>query len=159
MKKIKSALSMAVLGLSMTVTHYASAEDSMAKVIVVGTLAFAKPFVFKENEKLTGFDIDVTQAVAAKAGYQVKFAEYDWRGIFGALDSGRIDTIAYQISVNDVRKQKYYFSQPYSYSNESIIIPADDLTTVSMKDLKGKVGVDVMNSFKAPGTVISPGIT
>ncbi|MCV4567391.1 transporter substrate-binding domain-containing protein, partial [Escherichia coli] len=54
-----------------------------AKVYVVGTDAAYAPFE-SQNEKgeIVGFDIDVVNAIAQKAGFEVKFVNTPWEGIF-----------------------------------------------------------------------------
>ena len=64
-----------------------------ARVYVVGTDAAYAPFE-SQNEKgeIVGFDIEVTKAIAAKAGIEVKFVNTPWEGIFNALAQGNIGT-------------------------------------------------------------------
>ncbi|WP_311407826.1 transporter substrate-binding domain-containing protein [Liquorilactobacillus uvarum] len=114
--------------------------DEQAKTkgtIVIGTEAFAKPFVYKENNKLKGFDIEVARAIAKEAGYKAKFVTYNWSGIFGALDSDKIDTIAHEITITPERSQKYKFSNPYLYSSEAFVVQKG-ASIDSLSDLKGK---------------------
>ncbi len=46
------------------------------KTIVVGTEGTYSPFSFHDkNDKLTGYDVEVTKAVAKEMGYKVEFKE------------------------------------------------------------------------------------
>ncbi len=77
-----------------------------------------------------------------KAGYKVEWSVSDFEGLFGLLDSGRIDTIANELSVSPERKKKYDFSIPYVYSGSVFAVKKDNNTIKSIEDLKGKtVGV------------------
>ncbi len=114
----------------------------MKKVVKVGTSAGRSPFIFKEGEKVKGFDAEIIEAAAKKAGYKVEWSVSDFEGLFGLLDSGRIDTIANELSVSPERKKKYDFSIPYVYSGSVFAVKKDNNTIKSIEDLKGKtVGV------------------
>jgi ABC-type amino acid transport/signal transduction systems, periplasmic component/domain len=116
------------------------AAASGSKGLVVGTEGTYKPFSYHDasTNALTGYDIDVTNAVAKKLGVKVTFQETQWDGIFAALDSRRIDLIANQVSITPERQAKYSFSTPYTVSPGVIITRADDTSISSFADLKGK---------------------
>lgn len=113
-----------------------------AKVYVVGTDAAYAPFE-SQNEKgeIVGFDIEVMQAVAAKAGFEVKFVNTPWEGIFNALAQGDRDIIVSAVSITDERKQTMDFSDPY-FEARQLIAVAKDSKVAKFADLKKlKVGV------------------
>lgn len=116
------------------------AAASTSKGLVVGTEGTYKPFSYHDasTNALTGYDIDVTNAVAKKLGVKVTYQETQWDGIFAALDSKRIDLIGNQVSITPERKAKYVFSTPYTVSPGVIITRADDTSISSFADLKGK---------------------
>ncbi|WP_206166920.1 amino acid ABC transporter substrate-binding protein [Mammaliicoccus sciuri] len=109
------------------------------KTIVVGTEGTYSPFSFHDkNDKLTGYDVEVTKAVAKEMGYKVKFKETQWDSMFAGLDSGRFDMIANQVGINDERKAKYKFSDPYTYSNGVLVVNENNKDIKSFDDVKGK---------------------
>ena len=113
-----------------------------AKVYVVGTDAAYAPFE-SQNEKgeIVGFDIDVVKAVAAKGGFQVKFVNTPWEGIFKTLDSGERDIVASSVTITDERKQSMDFSTPY-FDAQQFIAVKEGSKVASFADLKSlKVGV------------------
>ena len=81
---------------------------------MVGTDAAYAPFE-GQNEKgeIVGFDVDVVQAIAAKAGIQVKFVNTPWEGIFNTLQQGDRDMVVSAVTITDERKQTMDFSAPY----------------------------------------------
>ncbi|MET9630263.1 ABC transporter substrate-binding protein/permease [Lentzea sp. NPDC006480] len=109
-------------------------------VVKVGTEGTYPPFSFHDPQtaELTGYDIEVIKAIAAKAGWRLEFVETQWDAIFPALDSGRIDLIANQVSVNPERAAKYGLSTPYTYSRGVIVRRAGDTRIKSLADLNGK---------------------
>ena len=94
-----------------------------AKVYVVGTDAAYAPFE-SQNEKgeIVGFDIEVVQAVAKKAGIELKFVNTPWEGIFNALGQGDRDMIVSAVTITAERKGTMDFSDPYFDAQQLIAI-------------------------------------
>ena len=120
----------------------ASAPAPAAKVYLVGTDAAYAPFE-SQNEKgeIVGFDIEVVQAVAAKAGIEVKFLNTPWEGIFNTLAQGDRDLLVSSITITDERKQTMDFSSPY-FDAVQLIAVKQNSKIAKFDDLKKlKVGV------------------
>lgn len=97
MKFTKIKLLIAALALGGTV---AAAPVAHAETLTVGTTAQTYPTSYKKGDKLTGFDVAVTKAVAKEMGDKVKFKVVgDIPSLFGELDKGSIDTIANSVTV------------------------------------------------------------
>lgn len=111
------------------------------KVIRVGTSGEYYPWCFKKNDELQGFEIDVWNEIAKRAGYGVEFKVSKFSGLFGMLDAGQIDTVAHQISTTEERRKKYDFSETYAYSAYQFVVRQDSNLN-ELADFKGKkVGV------------------
>jgi polar amino acid transport system substrate-binding protein len=113
-----------------------------AKVYVVGTDAAYAPFE-SQNEKaeIVGFSVDLLNAVAAKGGFEIKFVNTPWEGIFNALAQGDRDLLISSITITDERKQTMDFSQPYFDAYQLIAVKGTSKVT-KFDDLKKlKVGV------------------
>jgi polar amino acid transport system substrate-binding protein len=113
-----------------------------AKVYVVGTDAAYAPFE-SQNEKgeIVGFDIEVLQAVAAKAGIEVKFVNTPWEGIFNALGQGDRDMVVSAVTITEERKGTMDFSDPY-FDAQQLIAVKENSKIAKFADLKKlKVGV------------------
>ena len=113
-----------------------------ARVYTVGTDAAYAPFESQnERGEIVGFDIDVLKAVAAKAGFEVKFINTPWEGIFNALGQGDRDMIISAVTITEERKQTMDFSDPY-FDAAQLIAVKDDSKVAKFADLKKlKVGV------------------
>jgi cystine transport system substrate-binding protein len=124
------------------------ADIQKAGVITVGTEGTYRPFTYHEggHGKLTGYDVEVMQAVAKKLGVQAKFRETQWDAIFAGLSSGRFDVIANQVSINPERSAKYEFSTPYTVSPGVIVVKKEDDSIHSFDDLKGKTTAQSLTS-------------
>jgi cystine transport system permease protein len=112
-------------------------SDGQGREVVVGTEGTYPPFSFNEDGKLTGYDIDVMRAVAKEAGWRLRFVQSQFDALFGALDSGRIDVIANQITINPERKARYAFSTPYAYSR-GVIVARKGSDIRDLADLRGR---------------------
>ena len=113
-----------------------------AKVYVVGTDAAYAPFE-SQNEKgeIVGFDIEVVQAAAAKAGIEVKFVNTPWEGIFNELGQGGRDMIVSAVTITEERKGTMDFSEPY-FDAAQLIAVKETSKVAKFGDLKKlKVGV------------------
>lgn len=113
-----------------------------AKVYVVGTDAAYAPFE-SQNEKgeIVGFDIEVVQAIAAKAGFEVKFVNTPWEGIFNTLQQGDRDMVVSAVTITDERKQTMDFSDPYFDAAQLIAVKESSKVTKFADLKKLKVGV------------------
>ena len=135
-------------------TSDGTSEGSDFGLVQDGTLTVAtegtyRPFSFHDDGgsgDLTGFDVEIIQAVADKLGLEVKFQETQWDAIFAGLDAGRFDVIANQVSINDEREAKYLFSEPYTVSPGVIVVPEDDDSISSFDDLEGKTTAQSLTS-------------
>ncbi|WP_131973266.1 transporter substrate-binding domain-containing protein [Exiguobacterium sp. s166] len=119
------------------------------KIVTVGTEATYPPFTYKEKGKLTGYDIDVMNEVAKRAGYKVEYKAMDFKGLIPALDSKRIDVIANQMGITDERKEKYAFSDAYTVSGSTIIVNNKTNDIKTLDDLKGKTVGSTQGSLYA----------
>ena len=119
-----------------------AAASAATRVYTVGTDAAYAPFE-SQNEKgeIVGFDIDIVRAVAEKAGFEVKFVNTPWEGIFNALKQGDRDLLVSSITITDERKQSMDFSAPYFDAHQLIAVKGDSKVT-RFDDLKSlRVGV------------------
>lgn len=107
--------------------------------INVGTEGTYPPFTYHdESGKLTGYDVEVTRAVADKLGVDVEFKETQWDAMLAGLDSKRFDMVANQVSLTTPeRLAKYDKATPYSWSGAVVLAPTDDNRYSSWEGLKG----------------------
>ncbi|WP_201619694.1 amino acid ABC transporter substrate-binding protein [Psychrobacter maritimus] len=107
--------------------------------INVGTEGTYPPFTYHdESGKLTGYDVEVTRAVADKLGVEVEFKETQWDAMLAGLDSKRFDMVANQVSLTTPeRLAKYDKATAYSWSGAVVLAPTDDNRYSSWEGLKG----------------------
>ena len=126
--------------------------------LIIGLDDTFVPMGFKdESGELVGFDVELAKAVAEKLGKKIKFQAIDWSMKETELNGGNIDLIWNGYSINDERKEKVEFSNPY-LNNRQVIITLSDSSVNTKKDLEGKkVGAQDQSSsvdaVKADGDI------
>lgn len=117
-------------------------------VIVVGTEGTYAPFTYHDaGGKLTGYDVEVTCAVAAKLGVKVAFKETNWDSMLAGLKSGRFDTVANQVALTSPERQATFDkSEPYSWSGPAIMTRADETRINTLADIKGLKAAQTLSS-------------
>jgi polar amino acid transport system substrate-binding protein len=111
---------------------------SAQRTYVVGSSATYPPFAYENAQKqIVGFDVDVINAIAAKAGLKVRLVNTPFVGIFAALNNGDIDLVVSGVTINERRRQSYDFTVPYFEARQLLAVPASS-TATKLQDLAGK---------------------
>ena len=121
-----------------------------AETIRVGMSGGYFPFTFVRQDTLQGFEVDLMNALAERTGDTVEFSTMSFSGLIGALESGRIDTIANQITITPDRVAKFAFSQPYVYDGAQVVVKKGRETEITGVDsLRGRtVAVNLGSNFE-----------
>lgn len=107
--------------------------------ITVGTEGTYSPYsYYDESGKLVGYDVEVAQKIAEKLGVKAEFVETKWDSMIAGLDAGRFDIIANQVGITEERKEKYDFTEAYTYIYGALITAGSNEDIKDFSDLKGK---------------------
>ncbi|HGG7900487.1 TPA: amino acid ABC transporter substrate-binding protein [Neisseria meningitidis] len=106
--------------------------------VTVGTEGTYAPFTYHDKDgKLTGYDVEVTRAVAEKLGVKVEFKETQWDSMMAGLKAGRFDVVANQVGLTSPERQATFDkSDPYSWSG-AVLVVRNDSNIKSIADIKG----------------------
>ncbi len=152
MKRTVVAALTAILALVMvaapaTAYDKSSPAAGLPPVLKVGTEGVYSPFSYHDpSGKLTGFDIDVMNAIGKKLGVQVQYVETPWDSMFAALGAQRFDVVANEVTFNDERNGLYDLSDPYVETTGVVVVADDNSTIKSLADLKGKKTAENLTS-------------
>lgn len=117
----------------------------MSGELIVGTDAAYPPFenVNTETGEIEGFDIDLLNAIAAKAGFTPVYQNVPFDTIFTNLAAGQYDIVISATTITEERQQTVLFSNPYFAAAQVLTVRAADAETLnSVEALAGKkVGV------------------
>lgn len=117
----------------------------------VGLEGTYPPFSFVDKDgKLTGFEVELSEALAKELGVKVKLQPTKWDGILAALESKRLDVVVNQVTISDERKKKYDFSEPYTVSGIQALVQKKDAGKYDTPASLGghKVGVGLGTNYE-----------
>lgn len=126
-------------GTGSTKTSGSGGEDPNGKrKLVVGTDATYAPMEYMDEKgNIVGIDIEIVNAIAEAAGFEVEYKNYGWEPLFPALDNEEIDFAVSSITIDEERKQSFDFSDPYFVANQLILVQ-ESSDVASFNDLKDK---------------------
>ena len=144
---MKTLLIHSLIIVSMIVSAPALAQGDPLRVGMSGQYF---PFTFVEQDTLKGFEVDVMNAIGKEMGREIQYQTANFSGLFGMLESGRIDTVANQITITEERQKAYIFSEPYVYDGAQVVTKEGNTEVEGVEDLKGKtVAVNLGSNFEA----------
>lgn len=111
---------------------------AQSDVLRVGTDATFPPMEFVENGKRTGFDIELTEALAKSMGKQVEWIDIDFKGLIPGLMSKRFDIAMSAIYITDDRKKVVDFTDPYYAGGLVVMVKDNNAAIKKLSDLDGK---------------------
>ena len=125
------------------------ALPAAADTIRVGMSGGYFPFTFVKLDVLQGFEVDFMNAIGKETGDTIEFSTMAFSGLIGALEAGRLDTVANQITITPEREAKFVFTQPYVYDGAQVVTREGNDTIKGVEDLRGKtVAVNLGSNFE-----------
>ncbi len=136
-------------------------EDQSYDLVKKGKLTFAssgeyKPFNYEENGKLTGFDIEIGEAIADKLGLEPDPVTNPFQTILPGLVAKKYDAIIGSMAYTKKRAEQASFTKPYYYSGGMIWVAKDNNDIKTPDDVKGKkIGVGAETTYEKPAETLS----
>ncbi|WP_429817375.1 transporter substrate-binding domain-containing protein [Ensifer sp. B1-9] len=136
---MKLSLIATASALALTLFTAAHAEDT----IKIATEGVYPPFNYVEGGKLTGFDVDIANALCEKAKLKCEIVTQEWDGMIPALVAHKFDAIVASMNITEERKKKIDFTAKYYDTPAKFMAPKDaKITDISPAALAGKtIGV------------------
>lgn len=134
------------------------------ELVKKGSLTFAasglyKPFNFEENGELTGFDIEIGNAIAEKLGLEPNPVTNPFETIMQGLIGKKYDAIIGSMAYTKEREKQANFTEPYYYSGGMIFVSKDNKDIKTEDDVKGKkIGVIAQSTYEEPAKNLSDDI-
>lgn len=132
---LKSMLLLSCFGIGLAGMAHAQSET----LDVVTDPSFV-PFEMMDQEsgEMVGFDMDIINEVAERAGFEINMRTMDFNGIIPAVQTGNVDIAIAGITITDERAKIVDFSSPYYDSGLRLLVNANDDSIDSIEDLEGK---------------------
>lgn len=155
---------------SASATEEGNAASVKGQTFKAGLEPTFKPFDTTDSDgNLTGFDVDLVNAIAEDQGFKVEWENLQFDGLIPALQAGNINIIASGFSINPEREKQVDFSDPY-YDSGLVVVVKDDNNDIKgvdslTSDMKvaaqiGTTGAEKADKLKSDGkiadTVILP---
>jgi polar amino acid transport system substrate-binding protein/arginine/ornithine transport system substrate-binding protein len=99
--------------------------------------------------KLSGFDIDIANAVCAEMKAECTMVQQEWDGMIPALGVRKFDMIVASMTITDERKKAVDFSDPYYDVPSRFVAKAGMFNDYAPATLKGKKIIVLRNSPRA----------
>ncbi|HCG8476830.1 TPA: amino acid ABC transporter substrate-binding protein [Vibrio parahaemolyticus] len=146
---MKNWVKVAVAAIALSAATVQAAVDTAATEVKVGMSGRYFPFTFVKQDKLQGFEVDMWDEIGKRNDYKIEYVTSNFSGLFGLLETGRIDTISNQITMTDERKAKYLFADPYVIDGAQITVLKGNDSIKGVDDLAGKtVAVNLGSNFE-----------
>ena len=137
-----------------SLTAGAVVADDLAMVKEKGEIKMAMsgqypPFNFVDDKnQLTGFDVEIGQAVAKRIGIKATPLSTAWDGIIAGLLANKYELICGSMAITEERLKSIDFSDPYYRSGAQLFVKKGaDIKSVA--DLTGKkVGVTLGTTYE-----------
>ena len=154
-KKLLSAVIPLSIALSMPAMAREWAEIKSSGTLIAATEGAFAPFNYYEGKKLTGYEVDVAEAIAKKMGLKLEWRVVPFDAQLAAVSQDRYDFAIASHGYTEERAKAVDFASPHYCTGGTIAAPKDGPLTAEA--LKGKtVGVQLATSYfdaakKLPG--------
>jgi polar amino acid transport system substrate-binding protein len=105
--------------------------------IIIATEGAYPPFNYFEGSKLSGFEIELGEAIMKKAGLKIEWKTLGFDALLNGLRQDRWDAVIDSIGITDERSKAVSFATPYYCSGG--VIASKDPAIGSVASLSGKV--------------------
>lgn len=107
-------------------------------ILTVGTDTPFPPFEIGNPPDITGYDIEVMNAVAEEIGLEPEYTDTGFGTIFRDTANGQFDTAAAASTITKGRENAVDFTAPYYEAQQALLVPEDsDIATTD--DLSGLI--------------------
>ncbi|MET3589942.1 polar amino acid transport system substrate-binding protein [Bartonella silvatica] len=125
-----------------------------AQTLKIASEGSYPPFSYVDsNNKLQGFDIDISYALCKKMNVECIVSIQDFEGMIPGLLAKKYDALIASLAITQERLQKVDFTDPY-YDTELVVIVNKDsgIQELSTESLKGKTFGAQSNTIQATYT-------
>ena len=120
------------------------------KITVASNIAYP-PFEFSPKGKPKGFDIDLMNEIARRAGFEVRYENVQFDSILRGLDADLFDASISAMSITAEREKQLDFSDPYFNADQALLVESDS-SIKAIDDLsEATVGVQAGSTGQLKG--------
>lgn len=141
---MKKLLTVSAIAVALTAGATLGGVANAAEHVRIATNSPYKPMEYtKPDGTLTGFDIELGDALCKQAELKCSWVKQSWNGIIPGLMARKYDAIMSSMTIKEDRKKVLLFSTPYIIVPSGFFVPTDSaIKTPDAASLKGKkIGV------------------
>lgn len=112
-------------------------EIQAAGKIIIATEGAYTPFNYFQGSKLTGFEVELGEAIAKKMGLKVEWQAVSFTNLASGLSKDQWDVVIASFAITNERAQAVSFTQPH-YCSGAVIV-SRNVSIKTSSDLVGKV--------------------
>jgi len=116
------------------------------KITVASNIAYP-PFEFSPKGRPKGFDIDLMNEIAKRAGFEVRYENVQFDSILRGLDADLFDASISAMSITAERERQLDFSDPYFNADQALLVDSgsriksiEDLSDATVGVQSGSTG-------------------
>jgi polar amino acid transport system substrate-binding protein len=153
MKKLLSGLCAGLLGLCLSLSAQARPFDEIKKSgkVIVATEGQFAPYNFFQGAKLTGFEVELAEAVAKRWGLAIEWKALGFDALLAGLRNDRWDLVIASHGITDERAKAVTFSNPH-YCGGGVIVskdaPIQDGKALAGKTISVQTGTTYLDEVK-----------
>lgn len=103
-------------------------------VLQVGSCLDYRPFEFIKGGEETGFDVELTEAIAEELGLEVEWVRADFDTIFSAVAAQKFDMVAAASTITPERQETVDFSDPYYNARQGLTVNTNENSGIQSTD-------------------------
>ena len=107
-------------------------------ILTVGTDTPFPPFEIGQPPDISGYDIEVMNAIAEQLGLEAEYTDTGFGTIFRDTANGQFDTAAAASTITKPREKTVDFSDPYYEASQALLV-TEDSDIASVDDLGGVI--------------------
>jgi polar amino acid transport system substrate-binding protein len=164
LKIFSVALTLLFFSISSQAAQVSADAPAMSRIVksgqlVVGTSANQPPMtMLDESGKPAGFDIDLASLMAQALGVKLVTKQIQFDKLLDALESGKVDVVISNMTINPGRNMRVAFVGPYMTSGKCLITKEENLAKAEGTDelnlpdmnlvvLKGSTSEDIVRTL------------
>jgi polar amino acid transport system substrate-binding protein len=124
----------------------ASAKASVSTItdgeLTVGSDIPFPPFEFRNGDKLTGFDVELTEELARRMDLRVKWVDTSFDTLFTQVAAGRFDMAAAATTITPERGRQVNFTEPYYAAQQALVV--NEKRSPDIRSVEELAGGDVV---------------
>lgn len=129
---MKTLLTVSALGLVLAASTAQARDDDSIRI---GVDVPYEPMEYRlPSGELTGFDIDLGNTLCERMDISCEWVEQEWDGIIPGLLSRNYDAIMSSMTINDDRRERVLFSDPYITPPSAWFAPASSALSATNED-------------------------